>query len=250
MSERSDNLYRAKLADQAKRYADMAEAMKKTVKMGEELTVEERHLLSAAFKNQIGKLRSSWRVVNSIQRKEEAAGNVENLAAIRTYREQLENELGDVCMSVLDLVQTHLVLEDTDNENKVFYSKMQADYCRYLAEFTTGPELKEASKKAQASYNRAWQLAMDLPPTHPLRLGLALNFSVFHYEIMHSIEQAIALARSAFDSALGDLDKLSEENYKDSTLIMQLLRDNLTLWMAAKQTVRNIDDDGAPENQN
>ena len=34
----------------------------------------------------------------------------------------------------------------------------------------------------------------------------------------------------AFDDAIAELDSLNEECYKDSTLIMQLLRDNLTLW--------------------
>ncbi|KAJ0677730.1 putative 14-3-3 protein [Helianthus annuus] len=70
----------------------------------------------------------------------------------------------------------------------------------------------------------------ELPSTHPIRLGLALNFSVFYYEIMNSPERACHLAKQAFDEAIADLDSLSEESYKDSTLIMQLLRDNLTLW--------------------
>merc|ERR1712038_345631 len=70
----------------------------------------------------------------------------------------------------------------------------------------------------------------DLATTHPIRLGLALNFSVFYYEVLNSPEQACSLAKSAFDDAIQELDTLSEESYKDSTLIMQLLRDNLTLW--------------------
>jgi hypothetical protein len=70
----------------------------------------------------------------------------------------------------------------------------------------------------------------DLAPTHPIRLGLALNFSVFYYEIMGQPDQACELAKNAFDDAIAELDTLNEESYKDSTLIMQLLRDNLTLW--------------------
>merc|ERR1712060_587170 len=81
----------------------------------------------------------------------------------------------------------------------------------------------------------AYQEASDisqtnLAPTHPIRLGLALNFSVFYYEILNSPERACKLAKAAFDDAIAELDTLSEESYKDSTLIMQLLRDNLTLW--------------------
>lgn len=69
-----------------------------------------------------------------------------------------------------------------------------------------------------------------MQPTHPIRLGLALNFSVFYYEIMSSPDKACQLAKQAFDDAIAELDTLNEDSYKDSTLIMQLLRDNLTLW--------------------
>merc|ERR1712137_143625 len=75
----------------------------------------------------------------------------------------------------------------------------------------------------------------ELPPTHPIRLGLALNFSVFYYEILNSPDRACHLAKQAFDDAIAELDTLSEESYKDSTLIMQLLRDNLTLWTSDLQ---------------
>merc|ERR1712146_317651 len=75
----------------------------------------------------------------------------------------------------------------------------------------------------------------QLTPTHPIRLGLALNFSVFYYEILNSPDRACRLAKRAFDDAIAELDTLSEDSYKDSTLIMQLLRDNLTLWTSDMQ---------------
>ena len=72
--------------------------------------------------------------------------------------------------------------------------------------------------------------ATSLAPTHPIRLGLALNYSVFLYEVQQKNNEACELAKKAFDDAIAELDTLDEESYKDSTLIMQLLRDNLTLW--------------------
>ena len=90
---------------------------------------------------------------------------------------------------------------------------------------------KGAAENSLVAYKAASDIAnAELPPTHPIRLGLALNFSVFYYEILNSPDRACKLAKAAFDDAIAELDTLSEESYKDSTLIMQLLRDNLTLW--------------------
>lgn len=100
---------------------------------------------------------------------------------------------------------------------------MKGDYHRYLAEFAAGDERKSASEAAHESYKAASSIASsELAPTHPIRLGLALNFSVFYYEILNSPERACSLAKLAFDDAIAELDTLSEESYKDSTLIMQV----------------------------
>lgn len=117
------------------------------------------------------------------------------------------------------------------------YLCRQGDYHRYLAEFATGKDRKKAAEDALVAYKNASDKAMtDLPSTHPIRLGLALNFSVFYYEILNSPDRACRLAKQAFDEAIAELDSLSEESYKDSTLIMQLLRDNLTLWTSDLNT--------------
>merc|ERR1712038_1152608 len=84
---------------------------------------------------------------------------------------------------------------------------------------------------ARKAYEKATGVAeKDLAVTHPIRLGLALNYSVFQYEVLQSPDEACKMARTAFEDAIAELDNVAEESYKDSTLIMQLLRDNLTLW--------------------
>ena len=114
----------------------------------------------------------------------------------------------------------------------------QGDYHRYMAEFASGEERKQAAELSLVSYKSASDIASsDLPSTHPIRLGLALNFSVFYYEILNSPDRACQLAKSAFDEAIAELDNLNEDSYKDSTLIMQLLRDNLTLWTSDMQGI-------------
>ena len=114
---------------------------------------------------------------------------------------------------------------------------MQGDYFRYLSEITTGELHKKYSGSALQKYQKAQQIAEKtgppgLPATAPLRLGLCLNFSVFYYEIMNNPEEACSVAKDAFDLAIKNLDQLDEGQYKDSTTIMQLLRDNITMWLS------------------
>ncbi|KAG0492428.1 hypothetical protein HPP92_005826 [Vanilla planifolia] len=241
---REENVYMAKLAEQAERYEEMVEFIEK-VTVGtenEELTVEERNLLSVAYKNVIGARRASWRIVSSIEQKEESRGNEDHVATIKEYRGKIEKELDEICNGILKLLHSHLIPSASSSDSKVFYLKMKGDYHRYLAEFKIGSDRKEAAENTLSAYKSAQDIAMaELAPTHPIRLGLALNFSVFYYEILNSPDRACTLAKQAFDEAIAELDTLGEESYKDSTLIMQLLRDNLTLWTSDMQ------DDGVEE---
>lgn len=236
MAEREDYVYEAKLAEQAERYDEMVESMKKVASMGVELTVEERNLLSVAYKNVIGARRASWRIISSLEQKEEGKSGEDKASISKTYRMTIEKELKDICSDVLNIIDKFLIPSATQGESKVFYYKMKGDYHRYLAEFATGNDRKEAAENSLVAYKAASDISMtELPPTHPIRLGLALNFSVFYYEILNSPDRACRLAKAAFDDAIAELDTLSEESYKDSTLIMQLLRDNLTLWTSDMQ---------------
>ncbi|XP_062195775.1 14-3-3-like protein GF14-C [Phragmites australis] len=241
---REENVYMAKLAEQAERYEEMVEYMEKVAKTvdSEELTVEERNLLSVAYKNVIGARRASWRIVSSIEQKEESRKNEEHVTLIKEYRGKIEAELSNICDGILKLLDSHLVPSSTAAESKVFYLKMKGDYHRYLAEFKTSAERKESAESTMVAYKAAQDIALvELAPTHPIRLGLALNFSVFYYEILNSPDKACNLAKQAFDEAISELDTLGEDSYKDSTLIMQLLRDNLTLWTS------DLTEDGAEE---
>ncbi|KAL5723133.1 Growth-regulating factor 12 [Ranunculus cassubicifolius] len=229
--ERETLVYLTKLSEQAERYDEMVECMKKLAKLDLELSVEERNLLSVGYKNVIGSRRASWRIMSSIEQKEESKGNEQNVKLIKNYRQTVEEELSKICNDILTIIDEHLIPSSKSGESTVFYYKMKGDYYRYLAEFKTDEAKKEAADESLKGYQAASNTAnTDLPPTHPIRLGLALNFSVFYYEILNSPERACHLAKQAFDEAIAELDTLSEESYKDSTLIMQLLRDNLTLW--------------------
>jgi len=108
---------------------------------------------------------------------------------------------------------------------------MKGDYYRYLAECSTGEQQSKISQGGLGAYQEATVIATsDLKETNPIRLGLALNFSVFYYEILNNPTQACSLAKQAFDDAIAKIEELNDDEYKESTTIMQLIRDNLTLW--------------------
>lgn len=238
-----DLVEKAKLAEQAERYDDMVNYMTELTKVSESLTDEQRNLLSVAFKNVVGARRSAWRIISSIETKKEdemkgekdKADKGASLEIIRGYKREIEAELEGSCGQVLDLLDNHLIKHADEAENaveaKVFYLKMKGDYHRYLVEVSSPEKRDDKASLSEEAYKEAVSNCKDnLPHTHPINLGLSLNYSVFHYEIMGDPTKACSIAKNAFDKAIAELDSLKEESYKDSTLIMQLLRDNLTLW--------------------
>merc|ERR1712046_6051 len=181
-------------------------------------------------KNAVGSRRAAWRIITSVAQKEKSKGNDEQAGFAREYCSKVEAELQRICDDILVLLET-LIPKATGGESKVFYQKMKADYYRYIAEFTDGSKKAESAESARQAYADAAAIAeKDLAVTHPIRLGLALNYSVFQYEVLQNPEEACKMARMAFEDAIAELDNVAEDSYKDSTLIMQLLRDNLTLW--------------------
>jgi len=222
------------VAEASERYEDMCTWLKmlvlRKVAANEPLSVDERNLLSVGYKNVVGAKRQSWRTL--------AQGSFPGMDDdfLAKYRSVVENELEAVCKDIIELVGKLLGIpnDDGNDEAKIFFLKMCGDYYRYLSEFKKekdSSEEKDSSALAADNYKKAYELAKDsLPETHPTRLGLVLNYSVCCYEILDKKDEACQLAKEAFDSAIEKLDTLNDSSYKDSTLIMQLLRDNLTLW--------------------
>merc|ERR1712179_172194 len=152
------------------------------------------------------------------------------------YCKKVEGELQKICDTILGLLDGSLIPKASSGESKVFYQKMKADYYRYIAEFSDGDAKSKAAENARLAYEDASKVAeKDLVVTHPIRLGLALNYSVFQYEVMSKPDDACKMARTAFEDAIAELDNVAEDSYKDATLIMQLLRDNLTLWTSDQE---------------
>ncbi|CAK95044.1 unnamed protein product (macronuclear) [Paramecium tetraurelia] len=244
MSTREELIYMTKLTEQTERFEDMVNYIKQVVQNGQELSIEERNLLSVAYKNSIGGRRTAWRVLSSIENKEEGKAQSQpasqkNLVLIRSYKKKIEEELNQYCHDILNLIDSHLIKTASTPEAKVFFHKMKGDYHRYISEYASGDQHKKAADGALAAYQAASNVAnQELKTTNPIRLGLALNFSVFYYEVLNDAAKACQLAKSAFDDAIADIEQIQEDQYKDATTIMQLIRDNLTLWTS------ELDDEG------
>ena len=227
---REEYVYLAKLYERAERFPDMVKAINKFVEMEPKLTKDERNILSAGYKNIISDKRASWRLLNSMERKEEKK-NSPQVANIREVKAKIESELNKICDDIQKIIDKYLVPNATEPEMKVFFLKLKGDYYRYKCEFASDKDFDETCDKAEKVYKEAYEIAnKDIPITNSTRLGLALNYSVFYYEIKGLKEEACNIAKNAFDESMKVLDDLEKSKAKDTLLIIQLLKENLILW--------------------
>merc|ERR1739848_27235 len=126
---------------------------------------------------------------------EKSKGNEEQGKYAKEYCGKVETELQKICDTILGLLDGTLINKASTGESKVFYRKMKADYYRYIAEFSDGDAKSKAAENARLSYEEAQKVAeKDLAVTHPIRLGLALNYSVFQYEVLSNPDEACKMA--------------------------------------------------------
>ena len=123
MTDKEELVQRAKLAEQAERYDDMASSMKSVTETGIELSNEERNLLSVAYKNVVGARRSSWRVISSIEQKTEGSERKQQMA--KEYREKVEKELREICNDVLVCILIFSL---------IYSESISVDFCLSLSE--------------------------------------------------------------------------------------------------------------------
>ena len=228
---RTKHLYLAKLAEQAGRYDEMATHMENVGKASEELSAEERNMLSVAYKNAVESRRAAWRIIASAEQKEKTNGNEEQGKHAKEYCAKIEQELQGTCATILALLDNQLIPKATNGEPKVFYQKMKADYYCYIAESMDEDTRTKAAESARLAYEAATGVAeKNLLAAHPIRLRLALNYSVFQYEVLRQPDGACKMARTTLEAAIAKLDDVAEDSYEESTLIVQLLREKLALW--------------------
>lgn len=230
-SERELKFFMARVADQAERFQDVIKYINEIIDMGNGLNSDERNLLSVAYKALTGSCRSTLRTINAFLEDDSVKSVPERVQKLTDLKKTLTIELDKYCNELIELTDNKLMKDDQDAVTKVFYEKLKADYFRYSVEFKDENERTAGANCAKESYERALEIARDqLKKANPAYLGLALNYSVFLYEIIGQKQEAIDLADNAFKEAVDLLDELDEDEYSEATLILQLLKDNVALW--------------------
>jgi 14-3-3 protein epsilon len=233
MAKYEKNVYIAMLAEQCNRFEEMIEFLEDMLKnRDKDLTSDERNLLSIAYKNSVSSRRTALRTIMAYEMKEKKKDNSAFLPYIVEYKKKVEDELTKTCNNVLSSIDNFLLKRASDDEGKVFYLKMKGDYNRYIAEYAQGDLKDKTGQEALNSYKQASDSAKNLPGIHPIALGLALNFSVFYYEVMNDHETACKIAQETLDAANKELPGIDEDDdtHRDAISIINLLRENLEMW--------------------
>jgi 14-3-3 protein epsilon len=210
-----EQIFMARVAEQSERFRDMVDFLKPVIAdKGAGLTQDERNLLSVAFKNLVSQQRTAIRTISAI---EQNPKYTKFGSSMSDYKKRIEDELYRNCDDIIQTIRSSVLSKASDDEPRAFFLKMIGDYCRYIAESAKGDRLEKTKTDALAAYQEAQTLSeKSLNACNSIRLGLALNFSVFYYEVMQNVGKACELGDKALQDALDRLDDCDEETFRDA----------------------------------
>jgi len=229
-NKREEFIYLSKLYEKAERYSDMVSAINKFIEMDPKLTKEERNILSAGYKNILSDKRASWRLLNSMEKKETKKKSAQ-VPYIKEIKNHIEDEMKKTIGDMHKLIDDHLYPNAEDPESKVFYLRLKADHYRYLCEISKEKEFMKNIEKAEKEYKEAYKIAeKDLSLINNIRIGLCLNMALFYYELKGDKKEGCNIAKKAFEESMKFLDDLEKLKSKDALLLIHLLKENLIFW--------------------
>lgn len=127
-----ENIFLARVAEQAERFEDMVEFLKPFLDIkGGDISSDERNLLSVAFKNLISSKRTAWRTISAIEQNPKYSKFGDALAA---YKKKIEEALYRDCENIIEMIRSKVLNKAAEPEAKAFFVKMVGDYYRYIAE--------------------------------------------------------------------------------------------------------------------
>ena len=227
---REEYVYLSKLYERAERFQDMVSVINKFIEITPKLTKDERNILSAGYKNILSDKRASWRLLNSMERKEtkKKSSQVPHIKEIKSH---IEEELKKIFDDMHNLIDKYLLPNAEDPESKVFYLRLKGDHYRYLCEISKDKDLAKAIEKAEKVYREAYEISeKELHFINSTRIGLCLNMALFFYEIKGDKKEGCKIAKKSFEESMKYLDDLEKFKSKDVLLLIQLLKENLIFW--------------------
>ena len=227
---RDEYIFLSKLYWKAELFKEMIKFIKEFIILDPKLNKEERDIICTGFKDMISDKRSSWSILNSMERKEKKK-KINTVKEIKIVKNNIEKEIREICNTLQDLIDKFIIPNNDDIETLVFFYKLKADYFRYICEFAEGKEYNDNFSKAEEYYTKGYNLSIkNLPIMNCIRISIILNYSIFLYEIKKDKKTAFDIAKKTFFENEKFSDDIEKIKNKDSFLLLQLLKENLILW--------------------
>lgn len=211
------------------------EGLEMIVESDGELGIEDQNAVSRTCKGIMDSYRKAWKSISFTEQKERGKGRDDRSTPLMEYRKNLEGIMTGFAKQTIDLIEKKLIERATDTSLKGLLFKMVGDFWRYLAEIQRGYDRKESAGKALSAYQESEDLIVACTgPAAAQRLSLMLNMAVFKFEILSEPDEALDLARKAYNEGLAAVDSLREEAYADSIMLLQMLQRTIASWTRTK----------------
>ena len=227
---REEYIYLSKLYTKAEEYNKVIEFIEEFIKLNPKLDKEECDIVSTGFKNMISDKRSSWFTLNSMERKEKKKKK-NTVKEIKEIKSHIENELRETCNKLQEIIDKYLLPNNEEDDTIVFLLKLKADYFRYICEFAEGKEFEYNLNKAEEYYKKAFEISeKKLPIINCNRVSIGLNYAIFLYEVKKDRMAGFDVAQNIFKESMKFIDDLEKSKFRDTLLIIQLLKENIIFW--------------------
>ena len=227
---REEYIYLSKLYTKAEEYKKVLEFIEEFIKLNPKLDKEECDIVSTGFKNMISDKRSSWFTLNSMERKEKKKKK-NTVKEIKEIKSHIENELRETCNKLQEIIDKYLLPNNEEDDTIVFLLKLKADYFRYICEFAEGNEFEYNLNKAEEYYKKAFEISeKKLPIINCNRVSIGLNYAIFLYEVKKDRMAGFDVAQNIFKESMKFIDDLEKSKFRDTLLIIQLLKENIIFW--------------------
>jgi 14-3-3 protein epsilon len=229
MAAGSSEFTAAEIAFKAGRITEAVRFMTEALKMNPRITPKQRESLALCFHNAVKHPRESVRTLTARIEELEKRGLPQVVEHLRIPLRSFQDTIISLSNTLLELIDVVLLPVTTDTIGVIFFAKLKGDYYRYLAEVK--PEGDGNSGRAKSCYEAALRAVTDEVRTaDPVYLALMLNYCVFQYEFLDLKEESIERADMTFNDGVKGLEELEEGDYATATMMLQLLRDNISVW--------------------